>query len=139
MRHWLITLLIYALLAGLLLLLGWGLIKVNSGQVDSGMAPDFTLTSFEGETITLSELRGQVVIINSPVSIPEGFMLTNIGLAALTASFLLGLYATAASAYGGWRKDARGLAFAESARNANTLIACIPALTLLCGWPVSWS
>ena len=28
------------------------------------MAPDFTITSFEGETITLSDLRGQVVIIN---------------------------------------------------------------------------
>lgn len=63
-RHWLVTLLIYGLLAGLLLLLGWGLIQVNSGQVDDGMAPDFTLTSFEGETIRLSELRGQVVIIN---------------------------------------------------------------------------
>ncbi|HIP71854.1 MAG TPA: TlpA family protein disulfide reductase, partial [Anaerolineae bacterium] len=38
--------------------------KISQGQVDSGMAPDFTLTSFDGETITLSELRGQVVIIN---------------------------------------------------------------------------
>jgi len=28
------------------------------------MAPDFTLTSFDGRTYTLSELRGQVVIIN---------------------------------------------------------------------------
>jgi cytochrome c biogenesis protein CcmG, thiol:disulfide interchange protein DsbE len=63
-RAWLVTALIYAAVAGLLLLLGWGLMKVNSGQVDSGMAPDFTLTSFDGETITLSELRGQVVIVN---------------------------------------------------------------------------
>jgi cytochrome c biogenesis protein CcmG/thiol:disulfide interchange protein DsbE len=54
----------YVLLLGLLGLLGWGLIKVNSGQLDSGMAPDFTITSFDGETLTLSELRGQVVIIN---------------------------------------------------------------------------
>lgn len=54
----------YALILGLLAALGWRLIKVNSGQVDSGMAPDFTLTSFDGETITLSELRGKVVIIN---------------------------------------------------------------------------
>jgi cytochrome c biogenesis protein CcmG/thiol:disulfide interchange protein DsbE len=30
----------------------------------SGPAPDFTLTSFAGETITLSGLRGQVVVIN---------------------------------------------------------------------------
>jgi len=54
----------YALVLGLLALLGWGLVKANSAQVDSGMAPDFTLTSFKGETLTLSDLRGQVVIIN---------------------------------------------------------------------------
>ncbi len=54
----------YGLVLGLLGLLGWGLVKVYSGQVDSGMAPDFTITSFDGETITLSDLRGQVVIIN---------------------------------------------------------------------------
>lgn len=58
------TFIAYALILGLLGLLGWRLVKVNSGQVDSGMAPDFTLASFEGETITLSELRGQVVIVN---------------------------------------------------------------------------
>jgi cytochrome c biogenesis protein CcmG/thiol:disulfide interchange protein DsbE len=58
------TFLSYAFVLGLLGLLGWGLIKVNSGQRDSGMAPDFTLASFDGETVTLSELRGQVVIIN---------------------------------------------------------------------------
>ena len=58
------TLIAYALLLGLLGLLGWGLIKVNSGQLDSGMAPDFTITSFDDETLTLSKLRGQVVIIN---------------------------------------------------------------------------
>ena len=28
------------------------------------MAPDFSLASFEGDTITLSDLRGQVVIVN---------------------------------------------------------------------------
>lgn len=39
----------YALILGLLGMLGWRLVKVNSGQVDSGMAPDFTITSFEGD------------------------------------------------------------------------------------------
>lgn len=48
----------------LLGLLTWGLIKVGRGPANQGMAPDFSLTSFEGETLTLSELRGQVVIIN---------------------------------------------------------------------------
>ncbi len=61
---WLGTVLIYAFVLGVLGLLGWGLMKVNSGQRDSGMAPDFTLTSFNNETVTLSELRGQVVVIN---------------------------------------------------------------------------
>ena len=58
------TIISFGLILGFLALLGWGLIQVNRGQVDSGMAPDFTITSFDGETITLSELRGQVVIIN---------------------------------------------------------------------------
>ena len=63
-RRWLTTVLVYGLIASLLAILGWRLIEVNSAQVDSGLAPDFTLTSFEGETMTLGELRGQVVIIN---------------------------------------------------------------------------
>jgi cytochrome c biogenesis protein CcmG/thiol:disulfide interchange protein DsbE len=58
------ALITYGIILGLLGLLGWGLVRVNSGRVSSGMAPDFTITSFDGETITLSELRGQVVIIN---------------------------------------------------------------------------
>lgn len=58
------TYIAFALLLGLLAVLGWRLVQVNSGQVDSGLAPDFTITSFEGETLTLSQLRGQVVIIN---------------------------------------------------------------------------
>lgn len=36
-----------------------------AGPVGQGQAaPDFTLTTFAGETYTLSELRGQVVVIN---------------------------------------------------------------------------
>lgn len=48
----------------LLGLLAWGLIKTQNGPVQSGLAPDFTITSFGDETLTLSDLRGQVVIIN---------------------------------------------------------------------------
>jgi len=58
------SLIVYGLVFGLLTLFGWKLVQVNSSQVESGIAPDFTITSFDGETITLSELRGQVVIIN---------------------------------------------------------------------------
>ena len=54
----------FAVILALLGLLAWGLRKVQAGPVESGMAPDFTLTSFDGRTVTLSELRGQVVIIN---------------------------------------------------------------------------
>jgi cytochrome c biogenesis protein CcmG/thiol:disulfide interchange protein DsbE len=54
----------FSLIFALLGLLGWGLIKVQNGPVDEGMAPDFSLTSFDGETVTLGELRGQVVVIN---------------------------------------------------------------------------
>ncbi len=48
----------------LLALLGWGLYKSQQGQVKRGAAPDFTLTGFDGRTVTLSQLRGKVVIIN---------------------------------------------------------------------------
>jgi len=54
----------FAVILALLALLAWGLKKAQAGPIASGMAPDFTLTSFDGRTLTLSELRGQVVIIN---------------------------------------------------------------------------
>jgi len=57
-------LLAYVLVTGLLGLLGWGLLRAQKGPLSAGTAPDFTLTSFGGETIKLSELRGQVVVIN---------------------------------------------------------------------------
>jgi cytochrome c biogenesis protein CcmG/thiol:disulfide interchange protein DsbE len=49
---------------GLLLIMGFGLVKAKSVQHDSGAAPNFTLTGFDGRKVTLSELRGRVVIIN---------------------------------------------------------------------------
>jgi cytochrome c biogenesis protein CcmG/thiol:disulfide interchange protein DsbE len=52
------------LLLALLALLAWGLRAQAGGPLESGPAPDFSLTTFEGETLTLSDLRGQVVIIN---------------------------------------------------------------------------
>jgi len=52
------------LMMGLLFLLGWGLRHTNAAQPDAGMAPGFSLTSFDGETLVLEELRGKVVIIN---------------------------------------------------------------------------
>jgi cytochrome c biogenesis protein CcmG, thiol:disulfide interchange protein DsbE len=54
----------FAVMLALLGLLAWGLKKSQAGPRDSGKAPDFTLTDFEGQVVTLSKLRGHVVIIN---------------------------------------------------------------------------
>jgi cytochrome c biogenesis protein CcmG/thiol:disulfide interchange protein DsbE len=54
----------YAIILAILALLGWGLVNANASPRTEGPAPDFTLTTFDGEQITLSDLRGQVVVIN---------------------------------------------------------------------------
>jgi len=42
-----------------------GLLRTQQGPVGVGkLAPDFSLTTFEGEQIRLSELRGKVVLVN---------------------------------------------------------------------------
>ena len=54
----------FALILALLGLLAWGLKKAQAGPLENGLAPDFTITSFDGRTATLNQLRGQVVIVN---------------------------------------------------------------------------
>ncbi|HJW89120.1 MAG TPA: TlpA disulfide reductase family protein [Anaerolineales bacterium] len=54
----------FTLVLGFLSLLAWGLVKAQSGPLQSGPAPDFSLTTFDNETVRLSELRGRVVVIN---------------------------------------------------------------------------
>lgn len=51
-------------IVALLALVGWGLARAQEGQKGSGPAPDFALETFEGEIIRLSDLKGQVVVIN---------------------------------------------------------------------------
>ncbi|HEX7974954.1 MAG TPA: TlpA disulfide reductase family protein [Anaerolineales bacterium] len=54
----------FVFLLALLALLGWGLKKAQAGQVQSGTAPEFSIAGFDGRTVNLKDLRGQVVIIN---------------------------------------------------------------------------
>lgn len=63
MPRW-IQMLIWALSIGVIALLAFGLRARGEAQLASGPAPNFTLTSFEGQKIRLSDLRGQVVVIN---------------------------------------------------------------------------
>jgi cytochrome c biogenesis protein CcmG/thiol:disulfide interchange protein DsbE len=56
--------LVYVGLAALFIFLALGLLQAYKGPVETGKAPDFTLTSFDGSTVTLSKLRGQVVVVN---------------------------------------------------------------------------
>jgi len=44
--------------------IGVALLRSQQAQPESGQAPNFTLTTFDGETIQLSDLQGQVVVLN---------------------------------------------------------------------------
>lgn len=48
----------------LLAIFGWNMFDDARGQVNSGLAPDFTLSLFDGGELTLSELRGQIIVVN---------------------------------------------------------------------------
>ncbi|HJW90317.1 MAG TPA: TlpA disulfide reductase family protein [Anaerolineales bacterium] len=55
----------WAALFLLLVILALGLIRSQQGPVAQGQsAPDFTLTTFDGQPYTLSEFKGKVVVIN---------------------------------------------------------------------------
>lgn len=63
-RRWGVIL-VWALLLGLLAVLGLGLVRTQQGPVGIGATvPDFTLTTFDGETVDIRDLRGQVVVVN---------------------------------------------------------------------------
>jgi len=54
----------WIVLIALLGLVAVKLYQVTLGPVSSGSAPDFTLTTFDGETIALGSQRGKVVVVN---------------------------------------------------------------------------
>jgi len=52
-------------LFALLVLVFFGLLRAQKGQFKIGeRAPDFSLTSFDGQTYNLADLRGKVVVLN---------------------------------------------------------------------------
>ena len=56
---------VWAGLLGLLTLVALGLARTQQGPVGVGQrAPDFQLTTFEGESIDTRELQGQVILVN---------------------------------------------------------------------------
>jgi cytochrome c biogenesis protein CcmG/thiol:disulfide interchange protein DsbE len=55
---------IWVAVGGVLVFLALGLMNAFKAQPQSGPAPDFTLTTFDGQTFTLSDHRGKVVVVN---------------------------------------------------------------------------
>jgi cytochrome c biogenesis protein CcmG/thiol:disulfide interchange protein DsbE len=52
-------------LVALLVLVFFGLLRAQRGQMKIGEhAPEFTLTTFDGQTYNLADLRGKVVVLN---------------------------------------------------------------------------
>jgi cytochrome c biogenesis protein CcmG, thiol:disulfide interchange protein DsbE len=54
----------FGVVLAILALLAYGLVRAQAGPRDQGPAPDFTLQTFDGQSVPLSSLRGQVVVIN---------------------------------------------------------------------------
>ena len=62
--HW-GRILVWVGLFALLGLLAMGLIRTQQGPITVGdQVPNFTLTTFDGETIQLEDLQGKVVVLN---------------------------------------------------------------------------
>lgn len=56
---------VWVLVFGLLTIVGFGLIRAQEGNIGVGArVPDFQLTTFDGSSIDIADLRGQVVVVN---------------------------------------------------------------------------
>lgn len=62
--HW-GTIIVWALVLGLLAIVGVGLIRTQEGPIGIGKTvPNFTLTTFDGQQHNIEDYRGQVVLVN---------------------------------------------------------------------------
>lgn len=56
---------VWVIVIGILALVGFGLVNANRAPLQVGEpAPDFVLTTFDGEQIDTKDLRGSVVVVN---------------------------------------------------------------------------
>lgn len=46
------------------LVFGWALARQHQTQPTAGPAPNFTITTYDGQEMSLSDLRGKVVVVN---------------------------------------------------------------------------
>lgn len=51
-------------IVSVIVVIGLAFARSQQTQPQSGAAPDFEITTFDGQTLRLSELRGQVVVLN---------------------------------------------------------------------------
>jgi cytochrome c biogenesis protein CcmG/thiol:disulfide interchange protein DsbE len=58
------AIIVFGIMAAFLGLLGWGVARAQRGQVQSGLAPDFSLTTFDNRHVSLKDLHGKVVVVN---------------------------------------------------------------------------
>ncbi len=63
MPRWVQTI-VFVVVIGLIAFFAIGLKARGEPQPSSGVAPDFALTTFDGQTVRLADLKGKVVVVN---------------------------------------------------------------------------